>query len=178
MKNILKIFDFDGTLIDSLEPEIGKKQYLEKSGKEYPHEGWWGKSESLNIDYLDIKPIEPVLEYYKNYSINDKDHLYLITGRLVKLEKEVKRILEANGLEFTEIILNSSGKPTEFYKLDVFKRLISEGSFDEIHIYEDREKHIELFLEYFKSTNIPFVFNKVVKDGSNFIIEVLKHGVL
>ncbi len=44
----ISIFDFDGTLIDTMTPEQGKKIYKEKTGKEWKYKGWWGKIESLS----------------------------------------------------------------------------------------------------------------------------------
>ena len=36
-------FDFDGTLMNSPTPENGKIIYKEKTGVNYPYEGWWGR---------------------------------------------------------------------------------------------------------------------------------------
>lgn len=174
---ILKIFDFDGTMIDSLTPEIGIPMYEKNKGVPYPAKGWWGRKESLDTTALDIKPIKPVADAYQEYKKNDPNDIYLVTGRLNHLEKEVKTILSDNGFEFDDVITNGTHLPTELYKIKIFKELISKEKYDEIHIYEDREKHIDMFIEYFKSTQIPFVFNKVVKLENEFKVEVTKYGV-
>jgi hypothetical protein len=40
--------------VDTELPESGKQIYLDKTGKEWPHIGWWGKAESLDIEILKI----------------------------------------------------------------------------------------------------------------------------
>lgn len=36
----LSFYDFDGCLVNSPEPEEGKRIYKEKTGDDYPHKGW------------------------------------------------------------------------------------------------------------------------------------------
>lgn len=174
---ILKIFDFDGSLIDSLTPEVGIPMYEAKKGVPYPAKGWWGRKESLDSTVLDIKPIEVVAERYRYYITNDAEDLFLVTGRLKHLEKQVKHILDENNFKFTKVITNNTNLPTEKYKLKVFEELLSQKKYDEIHIYEDREKHIDLFIEFFKSKKIPFIFNKVANVDGEFKVEVTKYGI-
>ena len=67
MKKNLVIFDFDQTLMDTLGKEEGLKIWKEKTGQDYPHKGWWGRKESLDLDVFDIEPNEDVLtDYYKH----------------------------------------------------------------------------------------------------------------
>ena len=57
----VSIYDFDGTLIKTPEPELGKKIWKEKTGEDYPHKGWWGKRESLDIDIFEHEPFADIV---------------------------------------------------------------------------------------------------------------------
>ena len=142
----LAIFDFDGTLFDTLEPISGKELWQQKTGTPYPHQGWWSKPESLDITILDeIKPIDYIYERYKQHKQNN-DYVYLATGRLIRLEKEVLNILNQHGITFDGIYLNNE-KDTLSFKLKLFDKLIHKhrNDVDGVIIYEDREEHISEF---------------------------------
>jgi hypothetical protein len=56
MRNkIYRFWDFDGSLIDSPLPDYGKEQYERIKGIKYPHIGWWGRVESLDLNIFDIQ---------------------------------------------------------------------------------------------------------------------------
>lgn len=48
----LAIFDFDGTTMDTLYPEIGRPIYKEKTGEDWPFKGWWVDQNHLTWMYL------------------------------------------------------------------------------------------------------------------------------
>ena len=44
-------FDFDRTMVHTMEPEEGRKIWLKETGELFPHPvGWWSKSESLDTN--------------------------------------------------------------------------------------------------------------------------------
>lgn len=162
---VIKIFDFDATLMHTLDLETGKKIYLEKTGEEYPYQGWWGRKESLDLKIFDIQPIQEILDIYKHYVETNQQDMYLLTGRLIKLEKEVMGVLEHHNLtDFTRVFCNNSGKTTLEFKTKLIKRLVEDGDFDELHFYDDREIHQEAFVELFESLGIKYIFNQVKFD--------------
>lgn len=64
----LQIFDFDATLFDTPLPEDGCRQYEEKTGRPWPHQGWWGCPESL-MDPLEILPGPAYDDFLKHINL-------------------------------------------------------------------------------------------------------------
>ena len=63
MKKLVS-FDFDKTMCFTPEPEEGKVIFKNKTGLDWPHRGWWGRSETLNLEIFSI----PINQYV--YSVN------------------------------------------------------------------------------------------------------------
>ena len=89
----LAVYDFDGTLIDSPEPEVGKKQWEEKMGQPYPHVGWWGRRESLDTDVFDIKPFPNILAKLQANMADPSTTTIILTSRMEKLRPQLENIL-------------------------------------------------------------------------------------
>ena len=69
MKDRLKItkisaFDFDGTIVNTPLPDVGKVIWKQKTGKEWPHKGWWGQADSLDSKIFDMPIIQMVRDSY------------------------------------------------------------------------------------------------------------------
>ena len=69
-KTKLSVFDFDGTLIATPLPDSGKIAYEEKTGKTWPHKGWWGQADSLDMNVFDIQPNPDVVNDFKKEEDN------------------------------------------------------------------------------------------------------------
>lgn len=145
-------FDFDDTLFDTPKPEDGKDVWKEKTGTEWPHKGWWGKAETLDMNIFDIKLNGFVHDEYLKYFGAD-NHVILATGRLdsrkVSLKNEVNAILDANKLSFDGVYLNT-GIDTFDFKSRLFEKLIDEVKPTEFIMFDDREEHIDRFAEWAK----------------------------
>jgi len=100
----LAVYDFDGTLIDSPEPEVGKKQWEEKKGEPYPHIGWWGRAESLDTDVFDIKPFPTILAKLKADMADPNTTTIILTSRMEKLRPQLENIMKLNGIVVDELI--------------------------------------------------------------------------
>lgn len=147
----IAIFDFDQTLVESPIPETGKIIYKEKTGNDYPHIGWWSKSDSLNTEIFDIPLIQSVKEAYDKVSLEENTFKILLTGRINKLSKEVESILEYHGLIFDSYHYNSGGA-TEIFKMKVMDELLIKfPDVTEMVIWEDRVLHALLFEEFLNS---------------------------
>ena len=147
MKKITKIaiFDFDGTLVDTELPITGKQKYLDKTGKEWPHQGWWGKAESLDTDIFETPLVEMVKEAYDTIKLEDETLMVMLTGRMIKLQTHVEKILEEHGLEFDEYHYNKGGA-TEIAKMKTMDMLLDKfPEVDEIVLFDDRLEHIPIF---------------------------------
>jgi hypothetical protein len=144
----LAVFDFDGTLVDTPLPEEGKKTYKEKTGKDWPHAGWWGQPMSLDMSVFDMPTIPNVISDYKKEITNPDTMVVMVTGRMVKLTDLVKDILNRHGLRFHEYHFNRGGS-TDSAKKKTFDQILSQHpSIKEVSIYDDRSEHIAIFKQW------------------------------
>lgn len=149
-KKITKIavFDFDGTLVSTELPITGKEIWLEKTGKEWPHQGWWGKAESLDTEVFETPLVEMVKEAYDTMKLEDETLMVMLTGRMIKLSTHVEKILEEHGLEFDEYHYNKGGA-TEVAKMKTMDMLLDKfPDVNEIVLWDDRIEHIPIFTEF------------------------------
>jgi hypothetical protein len=151
MKKIIS-FDFDGTLCYTPGPDEGKKIWEEKTGTVFPYPGWWSKKETLDLDIFDI-PVNPfVYRKYLEAVVDEETFTLLATGRIVKLQREVEKVLRANNLEFDLVACNNAGD-TYHFKTKLFERLIKEYKPEVFVMYDDRHSHITEFREWAKKIN-------------------------
>lgn len=136
MKTKLAIFDFDGTLINTALPETGKVEYEKKTGKPWPHKGWWGQADSLDTSVFDMPVIDSVIADYENEKRNPNTLMVLLTGRRSKLAPNVKKVLDENGLSFDEYHYNTGGN-TDVFKLKTLDDLVQKHQNVEIEMWED-----------------------------------------
>lgn len=145
--NIIRIcvWDFDGTLVDSPVPDIGRDVYHQKTGQPWPHKGWWGKEDSLNMDIFDMPPMESVIADYRIERAKPNTLMVMLTGRIPKLAKAVENILKAHNLTFDKYIYNNGGS-TIVSKIASLDKLMQEyPNVKSVAMWEDRGEHIEAF---------------------------------
>lgn len=150
------VFDFDQTLVNTPDPEEGKKIWKEKTGTEWPYNGWWSKCESIDSDIFNINVNDWVYKQYLESTLDLDNYLILATGRLnsvPNMSKYIQRILNENNISFDEIHLNTGGD-TFTFKTKLFEDKINELNVSELIIYDDRKSHLEKFKEWSKSMDI------------------------
>ena len=140
--------DFDGTLIDTAEPIIGKQTWLEKTGTEWPHKGWWGRRESLDMDVFGCEVIDMTFEAYKVLRLEPNTHMVMMTGRIPKLKEEVRLMLDHHLLQFDEYIYCYGATTLEFKLKKLNDYLIEYNDLRSIEIFEDRPEHTEAFRKF------------------------------
>ncbi len=141
----LSVFDFDGTLVDTPLPEIGKEEYKEKTGKDWPFSGWWGQPLSLDMDIFDMPTIPMVMSAYKKEKTNPETVMIMLTGRIVKLGDKVREILDKKNLTFDEYHYNKGGS-TSVDKIKTLDSLLNKYSnVKTVEMWDDRESHFEIF---------------------------------
>jgi hypothetical protein len=141
------IVDFDGTLFFTPEPEEGKIVWKEKTGTEWPFVGWWSKPLTLNTDIFEIPINKKMYKEYIKHKERKDTLMVLATGRIIKLEKEVKKILDVNNIKFDLVKLNTGGDTLTF-KTKLFEYLIKEYKADELTMYDDRKEHLFEFQKW------------------------------
>lgn len=141
-KTILNIFDFDGTLMDSPTPDIGKKLYKDITGNEYPHNGWWGRIESL--EPFDVKPKEDVKRLYEKYRKLPNSINVLMTNRMAKFEPIIKdKIKGIYSFDIYNFKTDYKEKPDRIEDL-----LVQYPTIKTINIFDDMDEQIRLFNEF------------------------------
>ena len=88
----LLVYDFDGTLADTPTPITGKEMYKRKTGREWRHNGWWGRKESLEPP-LEVYPGPAFSSYLENRLRSDCVRI-MMTGRVHKLSARVTECLQ------------------------------------------------------------------------------------
>lgn len=141
----ISFYDFDGCLMNTPEPEDGKRIYKEKTGVDYPHKGWWGRKESLDMNIFDIKYNDSVYRRYLKDKSNNNVLTILLTNRMDKLSDEVINILSKFDINFDEYSFKSGNKE----KVDRIKYFLSYyNDVDTIDIYDDRDKELVEFRKF------------------------------
>jgi hypothetical protein len=157
-------FDFDKTLFFTPEPELGKDIFLEKTGKVWPHKGWWGKPETLDLEIFEIPKNDWVYNHFLESTEDDENYIILATGRLKKVEgmvDNVNKILNKNSIEFDEVHLNWGGDTLKF-KIKLFEQKIEALGVEEFIMFDDRELHLIEFEEWAEEQNIKITIIDVV----------------
>lgn len=141
----IAFYDFDGTIIDSPMPDLGKLLWAKKYGEVYPHKGWWSKAESLDMEVFDIKPIKEV-ERRLQKDIKDKNcWVVLLTNRISKLKPEVSKVLDYLNISVDEFQMMDR---INYSKNIRIKNVLQEfPQATQIEILDDDDRNIKAFIE-------------------------------
>lgn len=146
----LSVFDFDGTLVSTELPETGKPKWLEAKGEKWPHKGWWGRAESLDLDLFENAVIDHVVEAYKAEKNDESNLVCMLTGRLSMLSADVEKILDKHELVFDRKYYNTGGDTITVKQRRIESLLKEFPTIKTIEAWEDRESHVEKFTEWGK----------------------------
>lgn len=171
----LHVFDFDGTLVRTPGPDIGKAVYLRETGRTWKG-GWWGRLESLSPPIVPSPvPVEMVVqsvmsELEEVVTRSQTAVGLVVTGRIRTMRPAVLRVLDEvcaarenesvnKGESFLkhEAIFThpGGGMKTLDFKRELFRQLLTspplvDCGIKELHIWEDRQEHAEVFATSFK----------------------------
>jgi hypothetical protein len=154
-------FDFDGTLIYTPTPEIGRPQWEKETGLAWAGRGWWGSAESLNTNVFH-PPVNPwVFNQFEKYQADDENYVFIATGRLSRLEKQVRSVLALHDID-CDLYCNTGGDTYNF-KCHLFETLIRNNPYaEEIILFDDRHEHLVKFVEWAKMQPINVVIIDVI----------------
>lgn len=175
--NKLVVYDFDGTLFHSPEPEEGKKLYQDLTGAEWPYKGWWGRVETLSPPLV---PEVPGPEWYILKTVSKckadladaKTSVVLMTGRPSHFRRRVENILHLAGLEMDGYFFSgqpgAQGASTFEVKWNFISRLLN-PNYRNLEIHEDRPDQIEKFKAFAPElkSKFPNLQNIVINDVPN-----------
>jgi len=141
----IAFYDFDGTIIDSPMPDIGKLLWAKKKGIIYPHMGWWSKPESLDLEVFDIKTIKEVESRFQRDVLDKNCWVVLLTNRIEKLKPEVSKVLNFHNLKVDEFQMMTK---LNFTKSVRIKNVIQDfPQLTQIDILDDDQRNINDFIE-------------------------------
>jgi len=152
MSNIDKIviFDFDSTLVNTMNAEDGKRIWAEKMGEPFPKGSWWASRDSLNTEIFDHPVNEWIKNYYDIHTNEPNSVVYLVTGRIKRMEDGVRKILDKHALSFKDVLCNPT-HDTYSFKIGVYEQKIKEyPNATELIMYDDRAEHLVKFVEWAK----------------------------
>jgi hypothetical protein len=163
----LHVFDFDGTLVRTPGKEDGAVLLEAATGQVLRGGGWWGREESLGQIVLPTpldrsRVISSVFDELEEISLRSQTAAAIVmTGRLSKLRPAVLRVLDEAAIAHTRepksFLLHEAifthpglGLSTIEFKTALITKIIEEGpeglrKIKELHIWEDRVEHAELF---------------------------------
>jgi hypothetical protein len=158
-------FDFDDTLCHTPKPEEGEKIWKEKTGTDWPYNGWWGRPESIDPEIFYVPLNQWVYAKYLEAVADPDNYVILATGRLKKKEgmlDNVMSILNQHNLSFDEIHLNWGGDTYNF-KTKLFEEKIEELGVKEFVMYDDRHEHLIKFEEWASEHHVDVTIVDVIK---------------
>ncbi|KYR03137.1 OB fold-containing protein [Tieghemostelium lacteum] len=186
----LHIFDFDGTLFKSPEPNpniwsgpmVGKLKGTPAQGGL----GWFQETFTLDDPYVPLKPIRDewfhkhVLESAILSANNDNHITCLLTGRTTIYNKIIDRILESVELKFNHIGLKpvtteeNANQTTFDFKKSFINNIFHNqytGQIRSITVYEDRIKHVELFRSFLQTFQGIEYEVKFIDEAPKYLLE-------
>lgn len=134
-------FDFDGTLMDSPLPETGKDIYKEKTGNIYPHKGWWGRSESLDLKVFDIKTNPEIESIFRKYASDPNVKVVLLTNRQLKLAEPIMNVLSKHNMVFDVYSYKNDNREKGERILDIMQNKFPD--IKSVEFYDDDVKHLD-----------------------------------
>ena len=155
-------YDFDGTLMDSPLPDPGKQIYREKTGKVYPHQGWWGRAESLDLDVFDIETNSDVESMFRKDASDPNTYVVLLTNRLSRLSEPIKKVLAKHNMVFDYYSFKNDGREKGERIVDILKSNYPDAT--NVEFYDDDMKHIQNVRDNLIDTDYEFKVYHVV-DG-------------
>lgn len=174
MIDTISFYDFDGTLLDTLDPETGKKIYKDKTGEDYPYKGWWGRKESLDCNIFNFDVNDSVYSKYIQDYKSEKIKTVLLTNRLYKLKDFILKVLNTKDIVFDEYSFKKGSKDKVERILDIIG---SNNNIKTINIYDDRDKELKEFEKFKKEYTDKFNIN-VYKIKNNVLVETEKNKII
>jgi len=157
-------FDFDKTLIHTMEPEEGRQIWLREKGENFPHPtGWWSKPETLDLEVFYPTVNQWTIKRYAEAISDSDNYVFIATGRMEKLKPLVEKILisehvieqtkkylgeKSKGIIVDDVFCNW-GSETYKFKTRLFEGIIRKNpKATEFILYDDRHEHLVKFVEW------------------------------
>ena len=125
-------------------PETGKPMWEKYYNKIFPYIGWWGRSESLDLNVFDIKTF-PKVQNLLNKDISTPDtYTIVLTSRQEKLRPLVQEVLSVNNIHIDKLDMQRDQRTKGQKILDYTKKF---PDLREINVYDDKDSDIMSYEE-------------------------------
>lgn len=139
----LAYWDFDGTLANTPLPEPGKDLWSAYYNTPYPHAGWWGRLESMDLNVFDIKTKPEVHKMYDELNVGHNVLNFILTSRQPKFTPVIAQILENNNIVVEDVFTQLGNKTKGERILHHVKQCITHKyNITDVYFYDDRNKEI------------------------------------
>jgi len=157
----LEIFDFDHTVMSTVNEEYGKRTWEQLAGEPFPDPDYYKSTHSLDIR-LPHKPKWEIVDRV-DVSLRDRSILtILMTGRKTHLKSDIIELCDHYNIRFQKYFCTPAHIPTLEYKLKKLAYLIDEFSdVTEVEMWDDRHHHADAFEALGRSLNVPVFVNRV-----------------
>jgi len=154
-RNRLVIYDFDGTIFRSPDREEGSMAFYEATGNRWPHQGWWGRIETLTPPVIpDPIPeemwIQETLDFHQKDIEDENSFVVLMTGRPYKVRRRVREILDSKNIlfhrEYYRGMPGQKGRDTFDIKVNIMEEDLFHDALNILEIHEDRQEHLSAFM--------------------------------
>ena len=177
----LAVYDFDGTLVNSPTPDIGKQKWSEYYKQPYPYQGWWSRKESLDLNVFDFNIFPTIVGKIRDDYIDSQTFVMILTARLESLRPQVEAILKAKNIPYNALEMNPNGATNR--KGDVIMHYYEKfPELEEIDVYDDMQNKLSKLEEYTEiRDNLPDTIDyKIyhVQDGSFYLVDEFGHNKL
>lgn len=167
---ILTFFDCDGTLIHTALPEPGKELWSKYHNKPYPHKGWWGREESLDMNVFPNHYNPPVYAEYKRM-YNDPMYLtFVLTSREPKLQSHLENIFAKHDI-VVEKLMCKRGNYTKGQRIEhTIKEYSEKYNIVEVILFDDRHKEhatVEVYRQQWEQQGIKLTLIKIESDAKD-----------
>jgi len=154
MEKEVIFFDFDGTLMNSPLKEPGIIQWSKVKGTPYPHKGWWGREESLDLNVFDIQPHKELFNIYNNVKNDTNVKTVLLTNRMEKLREPIMAILRKHNITFDLYSFKRNEQTKGDRIMDIMQNTYPD--IKKFTFYDDDASHFDSVADNFIDTDYDF----------------------
>jgi 8-oxo-dGTP pyrophosphatase MutT (NUDIX family) len=154
----LEIYDFDGTIMDTLDAESGPATYKKVTLSDWQYVGWWSKPESLDCRL----PFRRLAAATSALAQSNGAVKIIVTNRIPALEPDVAGVLVQHDIDqWVDHIVCSAGKLSKPQRVE---RIALALGVTDITVWEDREDQVQEYIAHGKILGLPTRINVVKGD--------------
>lgn len=163
MKNKIVVFDFDGTLFNTVDASYGRIIYRKKTGSDWTHSGWYNREESLDSSIFPITMNNKVRLEYDNAKKNENNIVCMVSERPIKVRNKVEELLNKHDFKFDFLFYREGEEDYFQVKCNQIKKIMAtDSNITSLVMWEDKKFDVDRFKSWAKKffTNIEINLTK------------------